>query len=48
RRVIESDQEIDRMEVNIEDQILTLLALQQPVAIDLRFIISGLKMNNDL
>lgn len=48
RRVIDSDQQIDRMEVNIEDQILTLLALQQPVAIDLRFIISGLKMNNDL
>ncbi|MEZ4764244.1 MAG: phosphate signaling complex protein PhoU [Calditrichia bacterium] len=42
------DNEIDRMEVNIEDQILTLLALQQPVAIDLRFIVGGLKMNNDL
>jgi len=42
------DQDIDRLEVKIEDQILTLLALQQPVAIDLRFIIAGLKMNNDL
>ncbi len=42
------DREIDRLEVNIEDQILTLLALQQPVAVDLRFIIAALKMNNDL
>ncbi len=42
------DNQVDRMEVKIEDQILTLLALQQPVAIDLRFIVGGLKMNNDL
>ncbi|RMG66025.1 MAG: phosphate transport system regulatory protein PhoU [Calditrichaeota bacterium] len=42
------DQDIDRLEVKIEDQILTLLALQQPVAVDLRFIIAALKMNNDL
>ncbi len=47
-QVISRDQELDKMEVNIEDQILTLLALQQPVAIDLRFIVGGLKMNNDL
>lgn len=48
RQVIEKDKEIDQMEVQIEDKILTLLALQQPVAIDLRFIVGGLKMNNDL
>ena len=47
-RVIALDEQIDRMEVQIEDQILSLLALQQPVAIDLRFIVGGLKMNNDL
>lgn len=47
-RVIALDEQIDRMEVKIEDQILSLLALQQPVAIDLRFIVGGLKMNNDL
>ncbi len=47
-QVIARDHEIDIMEVKIEDQILTLLALQQPVAIDLRFIVGGLKMNNDL
>ncbi|HFE63652.1 MAG TPA: phosphate signaling complex protein PhoU, partial [Caldithrix sp.] len=39
---------IDMQEVNIEDQILSLLALQQPVAIDLRFLVGALKMNNDL
>ncbi|RMF61300.1 MAG: phosphate transport system regulatory protein PhoU [Calditrichaeota bacterium] len=48
KQVIASDEDIDRLEVKIEDQILTLLALQQPVAIDLRFIVGGLKMNNDL
>lgn len=48
KRVKARDNEIDRMEVKIEDQILTLLALQQPVAIDLRFIVGGLKMDNDL
>ncbi len=48
QQIIERDNEIDRKEVEIEDKILTLLALQQPVAIDLRFIVSGLKMNNDL
>lgn len=47
-QIVAQDNEIDRMEVRIEDQILTLLALQQPVAMDLRFIVGGLKMNNDL
>lgn len=48
QQVIDQDEEIDRKEVAIEDQILALLALQQPVAIDLRFIVAGLKMNSDL
>lgn len=48
QQIIEKDKDIDRMEVEIENKFLTLLALQQPVAIDLRFIIGGLKMNNDL
>lgn len=46
--IVQRDTEIDLMEVKIENQILSLLALQQPVAIDLRFIVGGLKMNNDL
>jgi phosphate transport system protein len=47
-QIIARDKEIDKMEVENENKFLTLLALQQPVAIDLRFIIGGLKMNNDL
>jgi phosphate transport system protein len=46
--VIARDEEVDKMEVKIEKNFLELLALQQPVALDLRFIVGGLKMNNDL
>jgi phosphate transport system protein len=48
RQIVDKDVEIDDMEVKIEKSFLELLALQQPVAIDLRFIVGGLKMNNDL
>lgn len=48
RKVIELDAEIDDMEVSVEEECLKLLALHQPVAIDLRFIIAVLKLNNDL
>ncbi len=47
-RVIETDEEVDRMEVELEEDCLKVLALHQPVAIDLRFIVSVLKINNDL
>jgi phosphate transport system protein len=46
--VIEGDRKIDRLEVDMEEECLKILALYQPVAIDLRFIIAVLKMNNDL
>ncbi|HKD11448.1 MAG TPA: phosphate signaling complex protein PhoU [Thermoanaerobaculia bacterium] len=46
--VIAADEEIDRMEMGIEEQAVQLLALQQPVAVDLRFLIAALKINNDL
>ncbi|MEJ2543030.1 MAG: phosphate signaling complex protein PhoU [Calditrichaceae bacterium] len=46
--VIKTDEKIDEQEVQIEEKILSLLALQQPVAVDLRFIVGALKMNNDL
>ena len=46
--VIESDPEIDTMEVAIEEECLKILALHQPVAHDLRFIVAVLKVNNDL
>ena len=48
RQVIASDIKIDEMEVQVEESCLKILALYQPVATDLRFIIAVLKINNDL
>lgn len=48
QRVIDGDNEIDEMEVDLEEDCLKILALHQPVAIDLRVIIAVLKINNDL
>jgi phosphate transport system protein len=42
------EEEIDRQEVQIEEECLKLLALYQPVAGDLRFVTAVLKINNDL
>jgi phosphate transport system protein len=39
---------IDQMEVDFEEECLKILALYQPVAIDLRFVVAVLKINNDL
>ncbi len=47
-RIIKNDTAIDHQEVEVEEECLKLLALYQPVAIDLRFIIAMLKINNDL
>jgi len=46
--VLDLNEKIDLQEVNIENQILSLLVLQQPVAVDLRFMVGALKMNSDL
>ncbi len=48
KNVIETDEEIDQKEIDIEEECLKILALHQPVAIDLRYIIAALKINNDL
>lgn len=48
KKVIRSDTAIDEVEVEVEEECLKILALHQPVAIDLRFVISVLKINNDL
>lgn len=48
RKVFEDDREIDRIEVDIEEECLKILALYQPVAGDLRFVVSVFKINNDL
>jgi len=47
-RVIDGDSEIDGKEVDLEEECLEILALHQPVAIDLRHIIAVLKINKDL
>lgn len=48
KEVIESDREIDAYEVEVEEDCLKILALHQPVAVDLRFIAAVIKINNDL
>ncbi|OQY52153.1 MAG: phosphate transport system regulatory protein PhoU [Desulfobacteraceae bacterium 4572_88] len=47
-RIIKADYEVDEMEVEIEEECLKILALHQPVAADLRFLIAVIKINNDL
>ena len=46
--IIKKDSEIDETEVDIEEECLKVLALHQPVAVDLRFIIAVIKINNEL
>lgn len=46
--VLSGDHELDAIELEVEDQAIGLLALQQPMARDLRFIIASIKVSNDL
>ncbi len=48
QEAIESDERLDHLEVEIEEDCLKILALHQPVATDLRYVIAVLKINNDL
>jgi len=48
QRVIRQDEDVDHVEVQLEEECLKLLALYQPVAGDLRLIVSILKINSDL
>ncbi|GBC59627.1 phosphate transport system regulatory protein Ph oU [Desulfonema ishimotonii] len=47
-RIIKSDHEIDAEEVEIEEECLKVMALYQPVAVDLRFLIATIKINSEL
>ena len=47
-RVLDNEQQINSFELDNDSAIVSLLALQQPVARDLRFILAALKINNDL
>ena len=46
--VVDGDFDIDRAEVGLEEDCLKILALYQPVATNLRVIVSVMKMNNDI
>ncbi len=48
RRIIETDKEINDLQIDIDDRCLKLLALQTPLAVDLRLITSAMKINADL
>jgi len=48
RAVIEQDKKIDELELVIEERAISLLALRQPMARDLRFISTGMKINAEL
>jgi len=46
--VLAADVEVNALEVEIEQRAVNLLALQQPMARDLRFIVAAIKVSNDL
>jgi phosphate transport system protein len=48
QQVFEREKEINAAEREIDELALDLLAMQQPMAVDLRFVVSGLKINADL
>ncbi|MGD9847867.1 MAG: phosphate uptake regulator PhoU, partial [Desulfuromonas sp.] len=46
--VVAQDKQVNLSEVELEENCLKVLALHQPVATDLRFIVSIIKINSDL
>ena len=48
QRVVAGDREIDRLEIEIEEAVIRLLATQQPMARDLRLLTAAMKIANDL
>jgi phosphate transport system protein len=48
QKTLDLEKRINAMDIEIEEMCLTLLALRQPMAIDLRFITSAMKINTDL
>jgi phosphate transport system protein len=47
-RVVNGDPAIDSLEIEVEEDCLKILALHQPVAADLRYVVAVLKINSDL
>jgi phosphate transport system protein len=48
KKTIQGDAQINEMEINIDERCLNLLALHQPMAADLRFITSAMRINTEL
>ncbi len=48
RKVIDEDKKIDQMEIKIEEEAIDILALFQPMARDLRFVTTGMRINSEL
>jgi phosphate transport system protein len=48
QRIIDSDERINSFEIEIDNAVIDILALQQPVAGDLRLILAAQKISNDL
>ncbi len=48
RLVMENEERINRMQIEIDDMATGLLAMQQPMAADMRLLTSTIKINNDL
>ena len=46
--VIESDNEVDRLEIEIDEACHLILGTKQPTAVDLRFLVAVMKINSDL
>jgi phosphate transport system protein len=46
--IVRRDYEIDELEIEVEEECLKILALHQPVAVDLRFLIATIKINSEL
>src|SRR5215813_3755659 len=47
-QVIAGDRDVNELQIEVDDRSLKLLALQQPMAKDLRLITSAMKINSDL
>lgn len=47
-KIMAEDEQIDQMEIDVEEECLHTLALHQPVAFDLRYVVAVLKINSDL
>jgi phosphate transport system protein len=46
--VMERDKKVDEYDIAVDEQCMSIFALNQPVAIDLRLLMAGLKINNEL